>query len=162
MANQQIGNTLGVTSVGYGDEKLAEISADGANTVTLDTTKKIRVGDNIDILVKSSKAVLASARQVTDLTSAGVLTYNGANVDATPGTHAVYKANSGAPTGPVGLSGGPSVSQGFDPLIGNITQMRARLQQINATTYSNAELDKMTTNDMVYALRLADTAGSVR
>lgn len=162
MANQQVGNTRGLPIVGYGDHKMAEITADGANTVTIDTTKKIRVGDNIDILNKATKAVLASARQVTGLTSAGILTYGGADVAAVPGTHAVYRGGTGAPTGSVSLSGGPTEQDGFDMGIGTIAQLRARLQQFNATTYSNAELDKMTENDMVYAARLLDNSLSVK
>ena len=162
MANQQVGNVRGITAVGYGDEKLAEITADGANTVTVDTVKTIRVGDDIDIINKSTKAVLASARTVTGLTSAGVLTYNGADVAAVPGTHAVYKSGIGAPTGNPGLSGGPSASQGKDLMLGSIFQLRARLKQYNATTYSDAELDKMTENDMVYAVLMIDTPGAVK
>jgi hypothetical protein len=162
MANQQVGNVRGLPVVGYGDQKLAEISADGANTVTIDSTRRIRVGDNIDIINKTTGAVLASARQVTGLTSAGVLTYSGGDVAATPGTHAVYVGGTGAPVGPVGESGGVTESQGFDLQLGNILQLRSWLNSYNATTYSAAELDKMTENDMVYAVRALSSAGSIR
>jgi hypothetical protein len=40
--------------------------------------------------------------------------------------------------------------------------MRDRLTAISATTYSAAELDKMTYNDMVYAIRVNDYAGSIK
>lgn len=38
----------------------------------------------------------------------------------------------------------------------DITSMDARLTAISATTYSQANLDRMTFNDKVYALRLID------
>lgn len=162
MANQQIGNIRGLPIVGFGGSKLAEISADGANTVTIDSLKRIVVGDFIDILNKATGAVLASHRLVTSLTSAGVLTYNGADVAAVPGTHSVYKDGAGAPTGTPGLSGGPSPSDGFNMDLGTIAALRARLTEINATTYSSTELDKMTENDMVYAIRVNDELESIK
>lgn len=42
-----------------------------------------------------------------------------------------------------------------------ITAMRSRLQTISATTYSDAELNKMTYNDLVYALRVNDAPTSI-
>lgn len=38
----------------------------------------------------------------------------------------------------------------------SISAMRTRLAAINGTLYTSAELDRMTTNDMVYALRMND------
>ena len=43
----------------------------------------------------------------------------------------------------------------------DITSMRARLTAINAGYYTAARLDQMTVNDMIYAIRLNDEAGSV-
>jgi hypothetical protein len=43
----------------------------------------------------------------------------------------------------------------------DVTSMRARLAAINGAYYTSAMLDKMTTNDMLYAIRLNDEAGSV-
>lgn len=43
----------------------------------------------------------------------------------------------------------------------SITAMRARLTAISATTYSSANLDTMSVNDMVYALRVNDDASSI-
>ncbi len=48
-----------------------------------------------------------------------------------------------------------------DANFADINAMRTRLTAISATAYSSANLDKMTRNDMVHALRLADEAGSV-
>jgi xanthine dehydrogenase molybdopterin-binding subunit B len=41
------------------------------------------------------------------------------------------------------------------------TAINARLTAISATTYSAANLDKMTLNDKIYALRLNDDAGTI-
>lgn len=43
----------------------------------------------------------------------------------------------------------------------DVATMRARLAVLNSTLYTSATLDKMTINDMVYAIRLlsADAAG---
>lgn len=38
----------------------------------------------------------------------------------------------------------------------SLTAIDARLTAINATIYSQAQLDKMTSNDKIYALRLND------
>lgn len=48
-----------------------------------------------------------------------------------------------------------------DANFADINAMRTRLTAISATAYSSANLDKMTRNDMVYALRAADEAGSI-
>lgn len=38
----------------------------------------------------------------------------------------------------------------------DIAKMRSRLKAISASTYTDAQLDKMTMNDMLYAIRLND------
>lgn len=43
----------------------------------------------------------------------------------------------------------------------SITAMRARLTAISGTTYSSANLDVMSVNDMIYALRVNDDATSI-
>lgn len=159
MANAQVGNNAGYAAVGAGS--LANISVDGTNTVTIDDPSSILVGSYIDLINKTTGAVLASNRQVTNLTSAGVLTYGGADVNATPGTTVVVPT--GSSTGYNNLNGGSSPQEAFT-MGGSetIARLRARLQAINATTYSNTELDKMTMNDMEYALRLSDAPGSIK
>lgn len=68
--------------------KLCDITADGANTVTVDTTQYIRVGMFIDIINSGTNAVLASNRKITAInTSTKVVTYDGADVAAVAGTH---------------------------------------------------------------------------
>jgi hypothetical protein len=44
----------------------------------------------------------------------------------------------------------------------DIASMRARLQVISATAYTNARLDSMTMNDMLYAIRLNDEAAGIK
>jgi hypothetical protein len=162
MARAQLGNRAGITAVGN-NGFLANITADGSNTVTVDDTFDIDVGRNVDIVNKSTGAVLASARQVTNMTSAGVMTYSGADVAAVPGTHIVVAPGTTTASGYTNLNGGPAPGEGFN--MGGesttIDRLRSRLQQINATTYSNSELDKLTENDMIYALRLYEAPGSV-
>ncbi len=43
----------------------------------------------------------------------------------------------------------------------SVSAMRTRLAAISGTTYSSANLDIMTTNDMVYALRVNDDSGTI-
>jgi hypothetical protein len=43
----------------------------------------------------------------------------------------------------------------------SISAMKTRLAAINGTSYTTARLNTMTVNDLVYALRLNDDAGSI-
>lgn len=79
-----------VNRQGFGDQTgaLAATTADGANTFTVDSLQYLRVGMLIDLINKSTDAVLASDRLITAInTSTRVVTYNGADVAVTPGTH---------------------------------------------------------------------------
>jgi hypothetical protein len=160
MARAQVGNIHGYAAVGTGGV-LANITADGVNTVTIDDTFGVPVGSFIDIINKTTGAVLASNRQITNLTSAGVLTYSGADVAAVPGTHVV--SVTGAVSGYSNLNGGPTPGEGFTMGGEGMTvdRLRSRLSAINSVTYSATELDKMTLNDMRYALRLFEAPGSI-
>ena len=54
-------------------------------------------------------------------------------------------------------NGGDDLGSGFaDPSMITIDSMRARLNAISSTSYSAARLNAMTTNDMMYALRVHD------
>lgn len=173
MARGQIGNNLGVAAVDPGPI-VAEITADGINTVTVSAAnaRKLRVSQTIDIVNKSTGAVLASARTIDAITAAGVVTYSGTDEAAVPGTHAIYDSGdytSYPPTGAFARKGYTNFNGGPGPGIGfamnqalTIDEMRARLKVIAATTYTDAELDKMTYNDMIYALRVNDAAGSIK
>lgn len=75
----------------YGDQtgNLTEITADGANTVTVTSVQYLRVGMIVDLVNKSTDAILASARTITAISAANIVTYNGADVTAVAGTHVV-------------------------------------------------------------------------
>lgn len=76
---------------GYGDQtgNLTEITADGANTVTVTSVQYLRVGMFIDLINKGTDAVLALRRKITAISAANVVTYDGADVAAVAGTHVV-------------------------------------------------------------------------
>lgn len=70
----------------YGDSSglLASVTADGANTVTVDNIQWLEVGMRIDILTRSNGATVALARDITAINeTTNVVTYNGADVAAT-------------------------------------------------------------------------------
>jgi hypothetical protein len=74
----------------FGDQRgtLCQITADGANTVTVDNLQYLRVGMFVDIMNQSTDAVLASNRQITAInTATRVVTYSGADAAAVAGTH---------------------------------------------------------------------------
>lgn len=75
----------------FGDQtgNLTEITADGANTITVSSVQYLRVGMPIDLVNKTTDAVLAT-RNITAINpSTKVVTYDGADAAATPGTHVV-------------------------------------------------------------------------
>jgi hypothetical protein len=73
---------------GDGTGALANITADGANTFTVDNLQYLRVGMFIDVVNASTDAVLASNIQVTAInTATRVVTYSGSDLTTTPGTH---------------------------------------------------------------------------
>jgi len=49
-----------------------------------------------------------------------------------------------------------------DASMKDITAMRARLNAINATTFTAARLNTMTENDMLYAIRMNDDAAGIK
>jgi hypothetical protein len=143
--------------------RLAGITADGVNTVTVDNVPAIPIGEfNIDIATLTG-TVLASNRQVTSLTSAGVLTYSGADVTAVPGTHFIYPTGAFAGVSRSNLNGGYSDRGGFQlDTLDNVDQMIARLQAANASYWTAARIATHTINDLAYAIRLLDAPGSIR
>lgn len=180
MARAEIGNMLGVAAVDKTDETLlGTVVTDTANgfTVTAAEFRNFRVGMVIDMVTKTTGATGAGAlgRTVTALDSAtNTVTYSGADLTLTTLFGAYPAGQWELPTPAVvggvsrdeyaNLNGGFGSGIGFNGggLFTGIDYMRARLKVISATTYTDAELDKMTTNDMVYALRVNDYAGSVK
>ena len=75
-----------VNRQGYGNQTgtLAAVTADGANTVTVDSVQYLRVGMRIDLINSTNDAVLASNRTISAINeSTKVVTYSGADVAAT-------------------------------------------------------------------------------
>lgn len=75
-----------VNRQGYGNQTgaLAAVTADGANTVTVDSVQYLRIGMRIDLIDSTNDTVLASNRTISALNeSTKVVTYSGADVTAT-------------------------------------------------------------------------------
>ena len=67
---------------------LAAITADGSHTFTVDKPEHLTVGMVIDLVNKSTGAVLAPGRKITAINSSTrVVTYDGTDMKARPGTH---------------------------------------------------------------------------
>jgi hypothetical protein len=69
---------------GNGTGLLASVTADGANTVTVDNIQYLEIGMTIDIRTRSTGASVAAARNITAINeTTKVVTYDGADVAAT-------------------------------------------------------------------------------
>lgn len=166
MVQAQVGNAHGLTAISprTGGSLLGAVTADGINTVTVAAADlpKLSAGMVIDIATRSTGAIVASARTITNITSAGVVTYDGADVAATV-NDGVYPTGKVSPSGRSNLNGGISANEGLDlDNLDTIAAMRTRLQAISATTYSDTELNKMTMNDLAYAIRVNDAPGTIK
>src|SRR5215831_2927337 len=76
----------------YGDGRgtLAQITAKGTNTITVDNLQYLRVGQYIDLVNQSTDAVVGTNVQITAIAAATrVVTYSGSDLSAsiTAGTH---------------------------------------------------------------------------
>lgn len=157
MADQQVGNPMGVQAVGNDnlneqDTKLSDITANGVNTVTVDNLENIEVGMSIDIVTKADGTVVAGNRTVTNLTDAGVLTYSGADA-ATTTAEAVYPVDGYVNGSQTGF---------YDTDLNSIASMRGRLAEIDAGYYTDEKLNQMTYNDLVYAIRVNDHPATIK
>lgn len=75
-----------VNRQGYGSQTgaLCAVTADGANTVTVDSVQYLRVNMVIDLINSTNDTVLASARTITAINATTkVVTYSGADATAT-------------------------------------------------------------------------------
>lgn len=96
----------------YGDGSglLATVTADGANTVTVDNAQYLEAGMRIDILVKATGSAVGGFvnRHIVSATEAGVVTYDGADAAVTAdGTMGLYREGnylSGTKREPSGFS----------------------------------------------------------
>lgn len=70
----------------YGNQTgaLAAVTADGANTVTVDSVQYLRIGMRIDLINSTNDAVLATNRTISAINpTTKIVTYSGADVAAT-------------------------------------------------------------------------------
>lgn len=180
MVRAQLGSEIGVAARDKVDEGLlGTIVADGANSFTVSAAeiKNFRVGQIIDVVTKTTGVVGAgvSARTITGVNSAtATVTYDGADGTVTNlmGAYLTGQWELASPTVSgndsandpyANLNGGFGVSSGFNAA-GNfisIDAMRNRLKVIASTTYTDAQLDLLTYNDLVYAIRVNDYPGSI-
>ena len=109
----------------YGDSSglLASVTADGANTVTVDNIQYLEVGMRIDILTRSNGASVAVNRNITAINeSTNVVTYDGADV-AAAATEGIYREGnylSGTKREPSGFGNivsDTAVLHGVDPAV---------------------------------------------
>jgi hypothetical protein len=180
MARAMIGSEVGVAARdAVNGTLLGAVATDTANgfTVAAASIKNFRPGQVIDIVTMTTGATGAGALGRT-VVSVDVVTntvvYSGADLTLTTAFGAylsgewelaspVANGNQLANDPYANLNGGPGVNAGFNGngVFTSIDSMRARLTAISATTYSAAELDKMSYNDMVYAIRANDYPGSI-
>jgi hypothetical protein len=161
MADAQVGSTIGLATKSQ-SPLIANITADGANTVTVTEWRRLRLNQHIDIRTKATGAVVAADRQITSITNAGIITYSGADVAATvaEGLYPVGEWSAGPRSS---QSGGTSSKRGFDlgAQTDTIEDLRQRLIDVNPGYYTAALLNGLTYNDLVYAVRLVDEAASI-
>jgi hypothetical protein len=77
--------------------------------------------------------------------------------------HGVAAKNANSGQQRTNMSGSTANQQSgyFDADQADIAAMRARLNAISGTTYTTAVLNKMTANDMAYAIRRNDAPGTL-
>jgi hypothetical protein len=161
MADSQIGSTIGLCARPI-SPLIANITADGANTVTVTEWRRLRLNQHVDIRTKATGAVVAADRTITGLTNAGVVTYSGADVAATV-AEGLYPVGEWA-AGPRSIAnGGTSARRGFDlgAQTDTIEDLRQRLIDVNPSYYTTVLLNGLSYNDLVYAVRLVDEAASI-
>lgn len=162
----QIGNTLGVTQVGPTQGgKIADCVADAANgfTVAAADIKKFFPGQKIDMKTRSSGAVVAADRLVTAVNRAtNTVSYDGADAAATA-NEGIYPAElPGTTTASdfgTNINGGPSAMSSSSLLGLEVSRLREELKVADASTFTDAYLDKLTMNDLIYAYRVKVTGG---
>lgn len=181
MARLEIGNILGICAVDKPDDTLlGTVVTDTANgfTVTAADIKNFFPGQIIDAVTKTTGVTGAGfiGRIVQSVdTVTNTVVYTGADATLTTlfGIYLTGQWELAAPLpGTAGtvndpyanVNGGPAYFSGIGDAnyMGDLQAMRNRLQAISATTYSNAQLDLMTYNDLVYACRINDYPGSIK
>lgn len=162
MANLQVGNRIGVTARGPSSPLLAAVVGDGANIANIAPadTKNFYTNMAFEVFVRAT-GVSKGTRNVTIVDAlTGNIWYDGADITVT-NADGLYRPGAWAGP-PTNLNGGSSSGAGLVLTgQGTVDDMRQRLKIINPTYYTDALLNALTENDLVYAIRLADASASV-
>lgn len=160
MADLQVGNHMGVAARGQSSQALGTVVANGgANSLVLSATtwQKLRVGMPIDCYSAAGVARFTGRNINSIVVTTGAVAYSGADAPTVAAGDLVYYAGARTNNAPSNVNGGVSDRRGFRLQYGDtIEEMRFRLNEINPTYYTAARLNGLTSNDMVYALRLAE------
>jgi hypothetical protein len=185
MAATQVGNTHGVTAA-QGTSTQAQVQT--FESTAASGTFKVRLGTKFPtISYVETGAIARNAAAATLQTALRALKPDGINAIGT----GIVCAGGALATNPVtatwagkyaglampvfeiiniDLAGGTvtctettpaSMGSFVDTDLDSIAAMRARLTAIDGTTFSSANLDKMTSNDMMYAIRLLDESWTI-
>lgn len=171
MADLMLGNPSGVCAVGSADSKIAEVVADAANSflVAAADLPKFYVGQRIIFRVKATGAVFGTtARIITSISNIAV-TYDGADVALVAGTHIICE-NEPADTVTAlnsyqrsNQNGGPSAGRAFGAAnFQDLDTMREYLNILDGAYFTTARLNRMTYNDLVYAVRVRAYPTSIK
>lgn len=175
MANKDIGNQIGVVER-QGTATASEIQT--LDTAATEGTFTLRFGDQVtsELTFDDSAADIQTALRALSNISASGVTCAGGPLATSPVT-VTFGAEYAAVDVPLLIVGTtatpldeeltvetttPMVSGAFDDDdMDTIAAMRARLTTISGTTYTTARLNKMTKNDMMYALRHHDNPQTI-
>lgn len=171
MARTQLGNSIGVAARGQEAPAIALVTGNGGATfvtVAIADGRKFCV-DGVtlyDFVTVATGVVKAAARLIVVLQQVGgslFIQYGGADAPTLGVGDGVYAAGEWAVNGPSNLNGGSREMRGLRTYgsYDSIRSMRDRLQALNSSYYTTARLDGLTSNDLVYALRLAEAPGSI-
>lgn len=170
MTNVMIGNELGVAASDQPNQTLlASIAGDGVADNTLSVTglnlQGLQPGMTVDFRVRATGSATGGAtnRLITYVDAVNALVgYSGADVDIADASFGIYPVGGYAiSAGYHNINGGSSLSRGFtlEEVTDSVASMREFLFSIDATTYSAAQLNRMTSNDLMYACRMTYGGG---
>jgi hypothetical protein len=129
----------------YGDSTglMASVTADGANTVTVNNIQYLEVGQQIDIRTRTTGAPIAVDRAITAINeTTNVVTYDGADVTATA-TEGIYRKDNFSGGTSRELSGFGTIFSATTPLHGLDPATQSRWKAtVNANGGTNRPLSE--------------------
>lgn len=171
MGNLQIGNNAGVVAVRGSANEVQTITG-GATSGTF--VLQFEEHETSALTFDDTAADIQTALRALSSISATGVTCAGGALNATPVTVTFENEFAGADVPllkvrSIDLAGGTVTcrettkpSPFFDADMASVTAMRTRLAAISGTTYTSTVLNRMTHNDMVYALRVHDALTSIK